>query len=282
MTMRLQYFTCLLIVSLIVSTASLVSARGKPEACARDIFLSTRLDKAVGDALVKDIKRLLEKREKSPATRRRKMGKIGLGYTLYMRDADGRAVRVDPSQEFHTGDGIRLMLEPNINGYLYIFNTENGKNPQMIFPNAEMQGGNNAVQAHVPYEVPSSQDPNPDLHWYFFQGERSAERLYVIVARQPLPDIPTGESLVNYHRQNPKDLHWHPTARTWARIKANASAAAVSIKSNTEGQAQSDIERESIDRSLGLHKDAPPPAVIRVSNSSGVNYFVTLIDLIHR
>src|ERR1041385_7375121 len=49
---------------------------------------------------------------------------IGLGYTLYLRDVNGRAVRVEPTREFHNGDRIRISLEPNIDGYLYVFHTE--------------------------------------------------------------------------------------------------------------------------------------------------------------
>src|SRR5436190_4422685 len=29
---------------------------------------------------------------------------IGLGYTLFMRDSEGRTVRVEPTHEFHNGD----------------------------------------------------------------------------------------------------------------------------------------------------------------------------------
>src|SRR5205807_6983815 len=44
---------------------------------------------------------------------------IALGYTMFMRDVNGRAVRIDPTREFHNGDRIRISLEPNIDGYLY-------------------------------------------------------------------------------------------------------------------------------------------------------------------
>src|SRR5437016_1244647 len=32
---------------------------------------------------------------------------IGLGYTLFMRDINGRTVRVEPTREFHNGDRVR-------------------------------------------------------------------------------------------------------------------------------------------------------------------------------
>src|SRR5438128_729073 len=63
---------------------------------------------------------------------------IGLGYTLYMRDANGRGVRVEPGREFHNGDSVRLSLEPNVDGYLYIFDIENDGTPNMIYPDARL------------------------------------------------------------------------------------------------------------------------------------------------
>src|SRR5262245_42232818 len=59
---------------------------------------------------------------------------IALGYTIFMRDVNGRAVRVDPSREFHNGDRIRISLEPNVDGYVYVFHTENDGPPEMIYP----------------------------------------------------------------------------------------------------------------------------------------------------
>src|SRR5262245_57822823 len=50
---------------------------------------------------------------------------IGLGYTLFMRDAKGRGVRVEPAREFHNGDSVRISLEPNVDGYVYVFHAEN-------------------------------------------------------------------------------------------------------------------------------------------------------------
>src|SRR5215813_14214811 len=65
-------------------------------------------------------------------------GLIGLGYTLYKQDSDGRPVRVALSQEFHKGDAVRLVIESNIDGYLYIFHTENDVQPEMLFPDARL------------------------------------------------------------------------------------------------------------------------------------------------
>ena len=66
---------------------------------------------------------------------------IGLGYTLFMRDSNGRSVRVEPGHEFHSGDRVRISLEPNVDGYLYVFHTEGDGQPEMIYPDARLDAG---------------------------------------------------------------------------------------------------------------------------------------------
>ena len=100
---------------------------------------------------------------------------IGLGYTLYMRDSGGNAVRVDPAQEFHAGDRIRLSLETNTDGYLYIFHTENDNNPEMLYPDVHLEKGSNRVEAHVPYEIPWN-EPGVE-NWFKFDANPANERL---------------------------------------------------------------------------------------------------------
>jgi hypothetical protein len=48
---------------------------------------------------------------------------LALGYTLYQRGPDGEPTRVNPDQVFHSGAALRLTIEPNFDGYLYIFHT---------------------------------------------------------------------------------------------------------------------------------------------------------------
>ena len=62
--------------------------------------------------------------------------RIGLGLTLFMRDSNGLAVRTDPEHVFQKGDRVRVLLETNTDGYLYIFNTTNNGPATMIYPHA--------------------------------------------------------------------------------------------------------------------------------------------------
>lgn len=207
---------------------------------------------------------------------------IGLGYTLYARDARGRAVRVDPAREFHAGDQIRLSLEANTDSYLYVFHTENDGEPEMIFPDARLNEGDNAIDAHVPYEVPSSAESDERLRWFTFDQNPANERLYIVVTREPLPGVPTGEELINYCQANKNRCPWRPLPAMWTALRAAANARAAVNKSMTYGQAQTASEREATTRGLGLRQGAPEPSVIRMNVSSNTGILVTALDLIHK
>ncbi len=210
------------------------------------------------------------------------VGPIALGYTLFMRDQFGKAVRVDPSRAFRNGDSVRVSLEPSIDGYLYIFHTENDGLPEMIYPDARLDYGDNLIDAHVPIEVPSSQEPDERLRWFTFYGNSGTERLYIVVTRDPLPGVPTGDSLVSFCATNKDKCPWHPAADAWTQIQLGAKAEVKVVTSSQFGQTQSNAEVVATTRGLGLDQSAPEPSVIRMSASTKAPVLVTVLDLIHR
>ena len=203
---------------------------------------------------------------------------IGLGYTLYMRDANGSPMRVDPSREFRAGDRIRLSMETNTDGYLYIFHTENNGEPQMLYPDVRLEKGANRIEAHVPYEIPWN-EPGVE-NWFKFDANPANERLYIIVTRQPLPGIPTDAALVNYCGQN--RCPWQPPVGVWAQVRANVQAKVGVVKGKSYGQKQTQTEQIAVTRGLGLDQSAPEPSVIRMNVSSNAPILVTAVDLIHK
>lgn len=203
---------------------------------------------------------------------------IGLGYTLYMRDDNGNAMRVDPSREFRAGDRIRLSLETNTDGYLYIFHTENNGEPQMLYPDVRLEKGGNKIEAHVPYEIPWN-EPGVE-NWFKFDANPANERLYIVVTRQPLPGIPTDDALVNYCGQN--RCPWRPPVGVWEQVRIQVQAKVGVVKSNSYGQRQSQTEQVAVTRGLGLDQTAPEPSVIRLNVSANAPVLVTAVDLIHR
>lgn len=207
---------------------------------------------------------------------------IGLGYTIFMREPSGRSIRVDPSREFHTGDRIRLALEPSVDGYLYIFDSENGGVPKMIYPDARLNGGDNSIEAHVPVEIPSSEEPDERLRWFEFYGQPGSDRVYVVVTREPLPVVPTGDALVAFCGAKENKCPWEPPAAVWAQIDDAGNAQVKIARTDNFGQAQTEHERVATTRGLGLDQSVPPPTVIRMNASTSAPILVTVLDLIHK
>ena len=207
---------------------------------------------------------------------------IGLGYSLYMRDANGDAVRVDPTRVFRAGDRIRISLETNTDGYLYVFHTENNGEPQMLYPNARLDDGDNFVEAHVPYELPWSGEA-PENRWFVFDNNPANERLYIVLAREPLPGVPTGEQLIAYCRDKGNSCAWRPATDLWARVRVNAEGKVIiDSKATTYGQKQTAVERDATTRGLGLAPASPEPSIVRMNASSNAGVLITALDLNHQ
>ena len=207
---------------------------------------------------------------------------IGLGYTIFMRDASGRGIRVEPTHEFHTGDRVRLALEPSVDGYLYIFDSEDGGPPKMIYPDPRLDAGDNWIEAHVPIEVPSSDESEERLRWFEFYGQPGGDRIYIITTREPLPIVPTGDALVALCGTSKDKCPWQPPADVWQKIESATKAEVKVATTKNFGEAQTEHERVAMTRGLGLDKSIPPPSVIRINASSREAILVTVVDLVHK
>lgn len=208
---------------------------------------------------------------------------IGLGYSLYMRDANGDPIRVDPARIFHAGDRIRISLETNTDGYLYVFHTENNGEPEMLYPDAKLDDGDNFVEAHVPYEIPWSGEMTDSLRWFVFDNNPANERIYIVLTREPLPGVPTNEQLVNYCQQNQGRCPWRPASSLWSQVRVNAEGKViVDKKAATYGLKQTSVEREATTRGLSLGASEPEPSVVRMNASSNAGILITALDLIHQ
>ncbi|MBI4853194.1 MAG: DUF4384 domain-containing protein [Acidobacteria bacterium] len=203
---------------------------------------------------------------------------LGLGYTIYMRTNNDECVSVDPTRRFRSGDSIRITFEPNIDCFIYIFYVENNGEPELLFPDRKLNYGNNKALSHVPFEIPSSENPNPDLCWFNFSGAASNQQLYVVATRKPISEVPTGKSLELYSQEHRKA--WKPSKVLWSELKRKADEPITLSKSNSYGQSQPKIEKVSIGRRLSLSSNAPSPSIIQVSNSPVSDLLVARIELI--
>ena len=202
---------------------------------------------------------------------------IALGYTVYMKDSTGGLRAVDPSREYKAGDRIVIALEPNTEGYIYIFNAENDHDASMLFPNAQLDAGANAAHAHVRETYPA------DTRYAFeFDANPAIEHLYVVVSRRPLEGVPAGSALVEACKSC-DEYGWKPTAEEWARIKSGAAGGHVIEAKNAQlAQLQKPVQPTTLQRGIKIKRDDPAPAVVRVNDSADADTLVTVIKLVHK
>ena len=208
--------------------------------------------------------------------------KLGLGLTLFARDSLGLAVRADPSRVFHKGDRVRVLLETNADGYLYIFNTTNGGSPVLIYPNRELDEGGNYIRSHIPFEIPSSAASEERLRWLVFDEFAGTERLYFVFTREPLQGIPLEDELLAYCGDPKNKCPVSPDAEVWMKVEKGVDAPLQISASAKFGKAQTGSERDAVERGLGLSKEEPEPSLILMSASSNTATLVTVLDLVHK
>ncbi|MFL6254278.1 MAG: DUF4384 domain-containing protein [Pyrinomonadaceae bacterium] len=208
---------------------------------------------------------------------------LALGYTILMKDETGRLFVADPRQEFKTGDRFAVALETNADGYLYLFSAENGKSPELLFPNAQIDGGANAVQAHARATFPTG--ASADVEYFIDVTDPPAtEHLFIVFSRQPLADVPAGAALVKYCAKNLEDCAWKPTNAQWTRILDGGKGGRVTEAKNAQ-LAQTTVPTVmpgTLQRGLKVKKDDPKPAIVRVNDSPDADLLVTEIVLTHK
>lgn len=207
--------------------------------------------------------------------------RIGLGLTLFMRDSNGLAVRVDPDHVFQKGDRVRVLLETNSDGYLYIFNSTNDGPSVMIYPNADLDEAGNYVQAHVPFEIPTSQSAEERLRWFAFDENAGTERLFFVFTREPLNGIPIEDELIALCRDSKESCPVKPGTEVWAGVQKEMQAPLKTDKTQQYGGAQTTTEQQASTRGLGLAKNDPEPSLVMMASSTRPTLVATL-DLIHK
>ncbi|HEY6803277.1 MAG TPA: DUF4384 domain-containing protein [Pyrinomonadaceae bacterium] len=207
--------------------------------------------------------------------------RLGLGLTLFMRDANGLAVRTDPDHVFQKGDRVRVLLETNTDGFLYIFNTTNDGPPVMIYPDADLDEAGNYLQSHVPFEIPTSLSPEERLRWFAFDEAAGNERLFFVFTKEPLSGLPIEDELMALCRASKSSCPVKPSADIWAKVQAQSKQPLQTNTDTQAGQTQTTTEQQATTRGLGLAKDDPQPSMIMMA-SSKTSTLVTTLDLIHK
>lgn len=101
----------------------------------------------------------------------------GLEIEIQLKDAGGGFSSTDLTREFKPGEEIRLLIESNVGGYLYIINRGSSGTNRLLFPIA---GERNWISPRQPRVLPES-------HTMEFKEPAGMETLQVLLARRPLP-----------------------------------------------------------------------------------------------
>ena len=205
--------------------------------------------------------------------------RLGLGVTLFMRDSNGLAMRVDPNHVFQKGDRVRVLLETNTDGYLYIFNTTDDGPATMIYPHADLDEAGNYLQAHVPFEIPSSTSADERLRWFAFDETAGTERLFFVFTREPLNGVPIEDDLIAFCKDSKCPLK--PSSEVWAVVQKQMQEPLKTDKAQEFGSAQTATEKQATARGIGLSKEDPPPSLVMMASSPRSTLVATL-DLIHK
>ena len=207
--------------------------------------------------------------------------RIGLGMTLFTRDSNGLAIRVDPEHVFRKGDRVRVLLETNTDGYLYIFNQTNDGPVVMIYPDKDLDEAGNYIKAHIPWEIPSAAADQERLRWLVFDENPGNERLFFVLTREPLKNVPIEDDLISFCNSQSGGCPWRPSTEVWELIQKQMQEPLTTDKNGRFGRAQTEPEQKATTRGLSLAKDDPEPSLIMMASSKSPMLVATL-DLVHK
>lgn len=207
--------------------------------------------------------------------------RIGLGMTLFTRDSNGLAIRVDPEHVFRKGDRVRVLLETNTDGYLYIFNKTNDGPVIMIYPDKDLDEAGNYIKAHIPWEIPSGASEEERLRWLVFDEFPGNERLFFVLTREPLKNVPIEDELVSFCSTASGNCPWRPSTEIWELISKQMQEPLAKDQNAKYGRAQTAPEQQAATRGLGLAKDDPEPSLIMMASSKS-SMLVATLDLVHK
>jgi hypothetical protein len=107
---------------------------------------------------------------------------LGLRYAL-VQVKDGVESEVSPTATFHSGDSVRVKVEGNREGYLYVVARGSSGNWKPLFPAPDINGGENRIAGHRGYRLPS------DTQVFAFDEQAGEEQLFVVYSAEPVKDI---------------------------------------------------------------------------------------------
>ncbi len=119
----------------------------------------------------------------------------GLEVTIYLQEKNGSLTPVEPQREFHQGERVKIRIESNFRGYLYIVNHGASGYKTLIFPDRKES---NLIRPGTAYLLPNTYE-------LVFDETAGFEALQVIVSQQRLPYLDMALKQTE-NRLNPKQI----------------------------------------------------------------------------
>jgi len=182
---------------------------------------------------------------------------LGIGYTLFKKNAAGEFVRASTQEVFKSGDLVRLLVETNLDGYLYIFSREEGQAPVLLYPNSQVQNGTNFVQAHQTFWLPEDGEIE-------FDGNPAKETLTLVFSEKPVADLAASNSLEG----TPVDQNRYNEIARETEVQRVGNLTVGLRLTTEEGQ-----------RKVRIRKQTPAPAYILVNRDANQSRIVANIQL---
>lgn len=185
---------------------------------------------------------------------------LGLGYTVFMVNASGQTTRVANDQGFKSNDRIRLLVETNSDGYIYIFSQENNEPPRLLFPNTRVRNGGNFVEGHKTFWLPETGEIE-------FDERPAKELLTVVFSQQPLSEVFASDRAEG----TPVESGVFQKVALETSVRRAGQLNEASLLTQTEAQ-----------RGVRLNSKDPAPATILLNQSPSENRIVAKIEISHR
>ena len=104
---------------------------------------------------------------------------LGFRYTVALvNQTTGKAVAVDPDRDFRKGECVRLEVESNHSGYLYVLSKQSSGGWLPLFPSSEMPDESNVAD-------PGQKVHAPKDYCFEIADPPGTETLFVVLSRSP-------------------------------------------------------------------------------------------------
>jgi hypothetical protein len=170
---------------------------------------------------------------------------LGLRYSILQDKPGSDRQEVDPERVFRSGERFYLSLESNDAAYLYVILKSSQGTWDVLFPDPDIDNGNNRLNAKSPVLVPSAANP------FFFDENPGTEKLFIVLSRHPEQDL---NNLIRSVKQDTPAGKAAPGGTAMASNRRTISDTDVSrFKATTElasrGIAIEGVKRASTERS---------------------------------